>query len=108
MGDVGMIARCQQFGFTLKTCVAMRILGARLKENLDRHLAFEPGVTSPMDFAQPAGPDRGQDFVKNEPCASSQGQGSKLIVLTAPFAAKEKSLALAPIPRRRRPVIAFP
>ena len=50
------------------------ISGQRWRQDLDRDLAFEPGVGRPIDLAHAAFADLGGDLVDAEAGAGSEGQ----------------------------------
>ena len=47
----------------LEPRAAVRVRGERLGQNLDRHVAAEPGIPRAVDVAHPARPEQGDDLV---------------------------------------------
>jgi len=66
-GDhVGMIQRRDRAGLLLESPHALAILRERLGQNLEGHVAPEPCITGAVDFAHPAGADRGDDLIRSQ------------------------------------------
>ena len=73
-GDVGMVQRREHFRFALETREPIVVSGERWRQDLDRDLAFQPGVGRPIDLAHAPFADLGGDFVDAEAGAGSEGQ----------------------------------
>jgi len=63
-GDVGVVQRGEQLGFALKPRQAIGIAGEGLRQYLDRNIALQPRVASPIDLAHPTDADEGDDLVR--------------------------------------------
>ena len=63
-GDVRMIQRGEDSGFTLEARQAIRIGGPRLRQQLDRHRTTELRVVGAIDLAHPTRAKQGVDFVQ--------------------------------------------
>ena len=71
--DVGMVQRGEDLCFTLEACEAIGIERERVRDDFQRDVATELRVARAIDLAHGAGPERRQDFVRAEACASGQG-----------------------------------
>ena len=69
--DVRMVERRQHLRFALETRESLRVGGEEVRQNLDGHVTVQSRVACPVDFAHPAGPEGGQDFVAAEASAGS-------------------------------------
>ena len=67
-----MRERSDGFGFALEASLRRRIVGELGRQDFDRHVAIEPGVARPIDFAHTAAADRRDDLVESEPRAGGQ------------------------------------
>src|SRR5262249_36077398 len=54
--DVGVIQRCQYFGFTLKASYPIRISRELFRQNLDRDVTLQLQIASTVNFAHAAAP----------------------------------------------------
>jgi hypothetical protein len=61
--DVGVIERGRNFGFPLEASHAIGIAQERRRQDLERHLALEPGVAGAVDLAHSTPADGSDDFV---------------------------------------------
>ena len=61
-----MIQRRERLGFALKAREALRVLGERIGQDFDRHLAAEAGVGGAIDLAHAPFTDLRGDFVDAE------------------------------------------
>src|SRR5215470_14902822 len=66
MRDVGMVQRCEDFGFTLEAIHASGITGKHLGQYFERDLAFQFRVGGAIDLTHSAFADQGCDFVRAE------------------------------------------
>ena len=71
--DVRMIERGGRAGFLLESLQAFRIAGHASGQHLDRHVAPEPRISRAIHLAHPAGAKRGQNFIRPEAGAGSEG-----------------------------------
>jgi hypothetical protein len=78
--DIRVIERGKDFRFALKTCEAFRISGERLRQDLDRYLAFQSCVTGAIDLPHAAFIQESQNFVSAETGAGRErhGEGGEL------------------------------
>jgi len=58
-----MIQRCGSVCFLLEPRAAVQVTGDVCREDLQRHLATEPRVTSPIHFAHSASAKRSHNFI---------------------------------------------
>ena len=72
--DVRMVQRRERLGFPLKAREPLGVLGERIGQDLDRHLAAEAGVCGAIDRAHPALADLRGDVIDAEARAGSEGQ----------------------------------
>ncbi len=79
--NVRMRQRGDGLGFALETRHRVGILGAVSRKDLDRHLAPESRVPSPVHLAHPARAERRQDLVRAEPGSRGQSQDSERLQL---------------------------
>jgi hypothetical protein len=59
----GAIERREQLCLALEARLAVGIREHRLRENLDRHIATEPGIAGAIDLAHAPDPDEFENFV---------------------------------------------
>src|SRR5216684_1531610 len=59
----------------LEATQAVRVLGERQRQDLDRHVARDARIAGPVDLPHPARPERGEDLVRAEARAGSEDQG---------------------------------
>jgi hypothetical protein len=64
-----MVQRRQRFRFALEPREPLGIRREYLRQDLDRDLAVEPGVTGAVDLAHPTGTEQREDFVRAEATA---------------------------------------
>src|SRR6516225_2776825 len=67
--DVGMAEGGDALCLTLKTGTAIRIGRSRLGEDLEGNVAFQSGITRPIDLAHAPRAKRRADFIDTEPSA---------------------------------------
>ena len=63
--DVRMIEGGEQLRFAPEPGDAIGIAREDIGEQLDRHVAIEPGIAAAIDLAHAAGPDRRDDLVRS-------------------------------------------
>ena len=68
-GDVSMIERRKDPGFTLEPAQAVLIERERRREDLDRDVTLEPRIVRPVDFAHPAGAQPADHLVGSDAAA---------------------------------------
>ena len=73
-GNVRMIQRRQSLRFALEAREAVGVVRERLRQDLDRDVAIQLRVASPIDLSHPAFADRRSDVVDAEARAGSKGQ----------------------------------
>ena len=73
-GDVRMVQRRERLGFPLEACESLSVLGERIGQDFDRHLAAKAGVGSAVNHAHAAFADPGGDFEDAEARAGTEGQ----------------------------------
>ena len=73
-GDMRMIERGEDFRFALKAREPIGISRERWWQDLDRDLAFQPGVRRPIHLTHPAFADLRGDVVSAEACAGCDEQ----------------------------------
>ena len=71
--DVGVRNRRHRTRLALEACDAIGIGGEGFRQNLDRDLAAQVRIVSPIHFAHSAGADRADDFVGAEARAGHEG-----------------------------------
>jgi hypothetical protein len=69
-----MVQGREGFRFTLEASQAIRIVGERLGQDLDRDVPIEPGVTGSIDFAHASATDEVDQLEDAEAGASSERQ----------------------------------
>ena len=67
--DVWMIQRRQQARFSLEACAPARIRGKDVRQDLDRDVAFELGVSRAIDVAHSPGAEQRADLVGTQALA---------------------------------------
>jgi hypothetical protein len=72
VGDVRVVQRREELCFPLETRKALGIIGERIRQNLDCHIAFQLSVPRTPHFAHAAHADLGGDFVRAEARTGSQ------------------------------------
>jgi hypothetical protein len=84
--DVGVVQDAGRSRFLLEALQAVAVGGQLLGQDLDGHLAAEPGVPRLPDLAHPAGPQRGKDFVGTEAAARrNRHVNSRLAIFNSQF-----------------------
>ena len=78
--DVRMRKRRDRLRLSLEPGERLRVAGDRGGQNLDRDVAVELRVPSPVDLAHPARAERGQNLVGPE--SSARGEGHRLAEIT--------------------------
>jgi hypothetical protein len=73
--NVWMVQGREHFRFTLKPRDPIVVSGEQRRQDLDRDLAFEPGVGRPIDLAHAPFADLGGDLVDAETGAGREAQG---------------------------------
>ena len=71
--DVGMVQRGQDFRFTLKAGEAIRIVGEGLRQDFERHVPIQFGISGPIHLAHAAFTDLGGDVVVGDARADFEG-----------------------------------
>jgi hypothetical protein len=72
-GDAGMIERRKDFGFAIEARETLRVARERLRQNLERNVAIQPGVARPINLTHAAGAKGLDDFVHTKTQTGSQG-----------------------------------
>ncbi len=62
----GMIQRRQHLRFAAESREAIRIVGDRRQQHLDRDVAIQLGIARAIHLAHAAGAEGGEDFVRAE------------------------------------------
>ena len=75
--DVGVVQRGQHLGFAFKPGKAVGIVGEGLRQDLQRHVPVELGVSSSIHLAHAAFADLGGDVVGAEGGAGLQWHSSR-------------------------------
>ena len=75
--DVRMIQRGEDLRFAAEAGQAFGVVGDTGEEHLDGDVALELGVARAVHLAHSTAPDEGQDFVRAESSAGSQGHSCK-------------------------------
>jgi hypothetical protein len=76
--DVGVIERRERLRLALESRHALRVVGERVRQDLDRHLAAQDGVGCSIHLAHAAFTDQRGDFVDAETGAGSESQTVEL------------------------------
>jgi hypothetical protein len=71
-GDVGMVERGERARLALESHQPIGIVRERLRQDLERDIAPEPGVAGAIDLAHAAGANDGDDLVR--PDARARGE----------------------------------
>jgi hypothetical protein len=74
--DVGVIQGRGGSRLSLEALQALVVGGELLGKHLDCDFAAEPRISCLPDFAHPAGPERGEDFVGTEAAARGDRHGA--------------------------------
>jgi len=61
-------------GFSFEPITEVRVIGKTRRQNLDRDRAIEAGIARRVDFTHAPGTEGGEDFVRTEARAGSEGQ----------------------------------
>jgi hypothetical protein len=69
-----MVQRRERLGFPIEACESLCVLGERIGEDFDRHLAAKAGVGGAVDRTHAAFADPGGDFEDAEASAGTEGQ----------------------------------
>ena len=80
--DVRMVELGDRAGFAIEAVAELRISGEGVREDLDRHRAIETCVAGFVHFAHAAGAESGEDFVRAEAGAGSEGQTAGSIAVS--------------------------
>ena len=78
--DVRMIQRGDGARFLFEAADRVAVAGQPVAEELDRHLAAEPGVVREIDLAHAAAADEGQDLIG----ANAAGDGRRFLLPREP------------------------
>ncbi len=65
-GDVRMVERGKDFGFSLESSQPLRILGELVREHLDGYIPTEFPISCPKHLPHPTFADRLEDLVVSE------------------------------------------
>jgi hypothetical protein len=79
-GDVGVIQRREDLGFTSKPGEPLSVRGHRVRQDLDGDLSLEPGVQRPVHLPHPANSNLRGDLVGADAGAGRQGHGGGPII----------------------------
>src|SRR6187402_2613430 len=77
--DVGMVQRGQRSRLACETRHSFRVARERLRQDLDRHVPIQPGITRAKHRAHPAGAEFGEYFIRPEARTGSESQASWII-----------------------------
>ncbi len=94
-GDVGMIERCEQLGFTLETGQPLGISGEDVRQNLDGDLSVQVCVFGPVDFAHASCAEFIHNAIVRERCADHRMPFSDRLTHALP---ERILLIISPIP----------
>ena len=72
--DVRMVQRRQDLGLAAEARQPFRIVGERIRKDLERHLAAQLGVSRAIHLTHAACAERRDDVVAAEACAGHQSQ----------------------------------
>jgi len=95
-GDRRMIERGQQLRFAREPRDAVGVVAKSLRQDFDRHLAAQTRIMRAIDLPHSSGTEHGDDFVRTELEAGSEGHGCGLII--AGGWAQSSSVCLGPRP----------
>ena len=70
--DVRVRERCNRLRLVFEPVQRFRIVRGSLGHDLDRHLAPEPRVARPVNFAHPPRAERRNDLIRSEAIARTQ------------------------------------
>ena len=70
--DVRMIERCQHLCFAAETRQAIRIVGHRRQQHLDRDIAIQLRIARAIHLTHPTRAERGENFVRAKARAGDQ------------------------------------
>jgi hypothetical protein len=73
VSDVWMVERREHLRFTLETGEAIVIVGKRLRQDLDRHVAIQLGIVRAIDLTHAAGAQGGEHLINPEASAWHEG-----------------------------------
>ena len=76
--DVRVIQSGEGSGFALEPGQPRPVVSEGFGQDLDRHVALQPAIPSPIHLAHAAGSDGGDDFVGTEASAGPQGQDERV------------------------------
>ena len=100
-----MVQRGQDLGFALKAGEPFGIVGEKVGEDFDRHVAVELGVLRAIDLAHPAGPEGGENLVRAEMSAGHQShrllRGDRIIRRNEPATGRDLRRRSQPLTRFR-------
>ena len=74
-----MVQRGENFDITFKPCESIRIIREGLRQDLQRHVPVELGISGSIDFAHAALADEGGDIVVAE--SGTDVEGHRLCVI---------------------------
>ena len=72
-GDVRMVQRGQDLGLTLEAGQAVGVISKHVRQDLQRHVPVQLGVTGAIDLAHAARSDEGGHFVRAEAGTGAEG-----------------------------------
>ena len=75
--DVGMVQSGEDLGFSVEPGETLRLIGDKLRENLDRDVPPELRIPGAIDLPHPAAAEQRRDFVRAEAGAGLQGHDWK-------------------------------
>ena len=73
----GWLSEASDLRFALESREPIRVVGERVGQDFQRDVAFELRVARAIDLAHASGADGGDDFIRAETRAGSEGQGCR-------------------------------
>jgi hypothetical protein len=76
---LGWFNDCQYLGLPLEAGHALGVTGEGVRQDLDGHIAVEPGVARAVDLAHATGAEGGEDLIGSEAGASGEWHAGALL-----------------------------
>ena len=104
-GDIGMVQRGQGLGFASESRQALGVMGKRVRQDLDRDVTIELGITRPIDFAHASATEQIGQQEDAETGAGSESQVLWIIRAEWRYRSKRSSVLAKylPIQQSRQP-----